>query len=68
MRAISIKHPGSVDVLEQIEVPVPKPKTRRITDQSPYSSCQSNRYYEKRISLFETSLPYFGSRSSWRGS
>lgn len=26
MRAISIKHPGSVDVLEQIEVPVPKPK------------------------------------------
>lgn len=25
MRAISIKHPGSVDVLEQIEVPVPKP-------------------------------------------
>lgn len=26
MRAISIKHPGSVDVLEQIEVPVPEPK------------------------------------------
>ena len=27
MRAISIKYPGSVDVLEQIDVPVPKPTT-----------------------------------------
>ena len=53
MRAISIKHPGSVDVLEQIEVPVPEPKQGELLI---------------KVHTAAVNRTDFGCRSSWRGS
>lgn len=68
MRAISIKHPGSVDVLEQIEVPVPKPKQGELLIKVHTAAVNRTDIMKRESVSFETSLPYFGSRSSWRGS
>ena len=64
MRGISIKHPGSADVLTEVDVPRPIPKSWGVIVKSPHRCGQSYGYHASRKYCTPSALPDLRCRGS----